>query len=222
LNNNRVKNYFSDIATEFDNHYDNSGSAISRMLDKLLRKGMYERAAETMAQCGNVTDKEILDIGCGSGRQALELARKGAEVTGVDFSAEMIELARNYRRQRQITTARFLCRDFMTYAPYPSFDITIALGVTDYVANPMLLLKKMLSMTTEQMFVSFPAKFSPLALPRKIWLTMRNCPVHFYSRKRLIGIYSSLGIKDYTIISLPVDARIPTDYLVTVKQGRKK
>ena len=36
----------------------------------------------------------ILDVPCGDGRIAIELARRGYEVTGVDFSAEMIGLGR--------------------------------------------------------------------------------------------------------------------------------
>jgi SAM-dependent methyltransferase len=35
----------------------------------------------------------VLDVPCGNGRIAIELARRGYSVTGVDFSAEMISLA---------------------------------------------------------------------------------------------------------------------------------
>jgi len=36
----------------------------------------------------------VLDVGCGPGRHSLELARRGAVVTGVDASPEFVELAR--------------------------------------------------------------------------------------------------------------------------------
>ncbi|MCB0125992.1 MAG: class I SAM-dependent methyltransferase [Caldilineaceae bacterium] len=32
----------------------------------------------------------ILDVGCGTGRHAVELARRGYQVTGLDFSAGML------------------------------------------------------------------------------------------------------------------------------------
>jgi len=36
----------------------------------------------------------LLDVGCGVGRHALELARRGYRVTGVDISAGMLDQAR--------------------------------------------------------------------------------------------------------------------------------
>jgi SAM-dependent methyltransferase len=35
----------------------------------------------------------VLDMGCGTGRHSIELARRGYDVTGVDLSAEMLALA---------------------------------------------------------------------------------------------------------------------------------
>src|SRR5580704_8775617 len=43
---------------------------------------------------GDVGRKEVLDLGCGTGRQTLRLAAKGARVTGVDQSEGMLEKAK--------------------------------------------------------------------------------------------------------------------------------
>jgi SAM-dependent methyltransferase len=37
----------------------------------------------------------VLDAGCGTGRVAIELARRGADVLGVDIDSEMLDAARN-------------------------------------------------------------------------------------------------------------------------------
>ncbi|MGE5225210.1 MAG: class I SAM-dependent methyltransferase [Omnitrophica WOR_2 bacterium] len=40
--------------------------------------------------------EEILDIACGTGRHAIEMAKRGYQVTGVDISADMLGAARDY------------------------------------------------------------------------------------------------------------------------------
>jgi 2-polyprenyl-3-methyl-5-hydroxy-6-metoxy-1,4-benzoquinol methylase len=44
--------------------------------------------------CGDVRDLRVLDLGCGQGWFSRQLAANGAKVTGVDWSAAMIEHAR--------------------------------------------------------------------------------------------------------------------------------
>jgi ubiquinone/menaquinone biosynthesis C-methylase UbiE len=43
---------------------------------------------------GNVKGQRVLDLACGEGYNTRMLARKGAKVTGVDFSKKLVELAR--------------------------------------------------------------------------------------------------------------------------------
>lgn len=47
--------------------------------------------ADFIAAC---SPRTVLDAGCGTGRVAIELARRGFEVTGVDLDADMIAAAR--------------------------------------------------------------------------------------------------------------------------------
>ncbi len=48
-----------------------------------------------VALCGDVAGRRLLDVGCGSGYFAREMARRGARVTGVDIAPRMIEHARS-------------------------------------------------------------------------------------------------------------------------------
>jgi 2-polyprenyl-3-methyl-5-hydroxy-6-metoxy-1,4-benzoquinol methylase len=43
--------------------------------------------------------KAILDIGCGTGRHAIELARRGYSITGIDLSASQLERARQKAKE---------------------------------------------------------------------------------------------------------------------------
>jgi len=216
LGDTKVKEYFENIAEDFDGIYDNRGTILDRFINKVFRKGMYERFGLAVKECGGVEGKSILDIGCGSGRIALALAAKGAEVLGIDYSPKMIELANGYlNRHGRNINARFVCRDFMEdFRSDKLFDITLALGVFDYIANPMPFVKKMRDLTREQMIVSYPARFT-LQMPlRKVWLWTRHCPVHFYTARQLTRMYESIEIKKLKIMTMPIGAKIPTDYLV--------
>ena len=42
----------------------------------------------------------VLDLGCGKGRHALELARRGFSVTGVDRTAQFVDQARQHLKRR--------------------------------------------------------------------------------------------------------------------------
>jgi 2-polyprenyl-3-methyl-5-hydroxy-6-metoxy-1,4-benzoquinol methylase len=57
------------------------------------------------AQC-----REVFEIGCGAGRLARAIAGRGAKVTGLDASPEMIRLAR--QRSRDSARIEFVCGDF--------------------------------------------------------------------------------------------------------------
>lgn len=45
-------------------------------------------------ELGGDTSRHILDVGCGTGRHAIELARRGYRVTGVDLSEAQLQRAR--------------------------------------------------------------------------------------------------------------------------------
>lgn len=69
---------------------------------------------------------KILDIGCGTGRHAIELARRGYTVTGVDLSDSMLQHARKKARNNNVKVQFKQCdaRDL----PYNNqFDLVIML-----------------------------------------------------------------------------------------------
>jgi len=116
-NDENVKKYFEKIAVEFDNIYDNEGNLVTRIVNKFFRRGMYERVTKTLQECGNLENKSVLDIGCGSGRISFKIAEKGGKVTGIDYSNSMIELAKKYQKQLKNSNVEFKCCDFLQDFP---------------------------------------------------------------------------------------------------------
>ena len=196
-----IKEYFERKAKEFDELYDNQGSLFQMMVNKIFRKGLYERAYIALKECGDVREKRILDVGCGSGRISVPLAERGAVIVGIDYSLSMLNLARNFAKERKIEkNVEFKGVDFMSDFNEGLFNITLALGVFDYIQNPIPFLSKMKTLTTEQILASYPARFTPQAPIRKLWLCKRKCPVYFYTKREIGRIYKAIELTNYEII----------------------
>jgi SAM-dependent methyltransferase len=70
--------------------------------------------------------RRILDLPCGQGRHAIELARRGYEVTGVDLSSYMLDVARE-RAQAAGVMVRWLAGDMRAALPGETFDLVLNL-----------------------------------------------------------------------------------------------
>jgi ubiquinone/menaquinone biosynthesis C-methylase UbiE len=213
----KVKDHFDKVAQEFDDIYDNKGTLSTRIINKVFRKAMYERVPIVIQEAHPLRDKSVLDIGCGSGRVSFLLAKEGARVIGIDYAKGMIELAGKYQQQLKLDDkVEFICSDFMRDFPEDKkYDISIAIGVFDYIKDPMPFLNKVKRITKSKIIATYPAKFAFQAPLRKVWLSTRNCPVFFYTVAELKKTYSSLGFEKIKIIPVPERSLLPDVYIVS-------
>lgn len=70
--------------------------------------------------------KNILDIGCGTGRHAVELAKRGYRVTGVDLSESQLAGAREKSQEAHVDV-KFLQRDARELTFDHEFDVALIL-----------------------------------------------------------------------------------------------
>src|SRR5204862_2971441 len=82
-------------------------------------------------------DRRILDVGCGAGWLAGQLARGGAEATGIDISQRAIDLA-----QERNPSATFI-RHSIEELPWPiearSQDVVTTFEVVEHLLRPRCL-----------------------------------------------------------------------------------
>lgn len=83
-------------------------------------------------------NQKILDIGCGAGFLANELAQKGHHVFGIDLSLQSLEIAKKYDKTQRVEYkyANAYCLPFENQ----SFDVVCALDVLEHVHEPQLLI----------------------------------------------------------------------------------
>jgi SAM-dependent methyltransferase len=78
-----------------------------------------------------------LDVGCGVGRWSAELAARGHEVTGVDLSPYMIEVARA-RSAQNAERCSFAVGDVVSLQLGRTFDLILCVTVLQHILDPLL------------------------------------------------------------------------------------
>lgn len=69
----------------------------------------------------------VLDLGCGTGKMTIELARRGYDMTGIDFSPEMLDVARNESEALGLSDKMlWLCQDMTELELYGTVDVTVS------------------------------------------------------------------------------------------------
>jgi magnesium-protoporphyrin O-methyltransferase len=117
----------------------------------------------------NLTGKRVLDAGCGTGAVALELANKGALVTAVDLSPNLIELAKSRIPESDRQNIQFYAGDMLDEA-YGDFDYVIGMdSMIHYCAKDMLVvLEKLSPRVSEKILFTFAPSTLPLEVMIRI------------------------------------------------------
>jgi SAM-dependent methyltransferase len=101
----------------------------------------YERPG-IISLLGDVTGRRVLEIGCGAGLLTSWLVERGAEVTGVDVSPEMVRLAERCAAGK----AKLVVADLgepLSFASDAAYDLVVGSLVLHYVRDWVPLLKEL-------------------------------------------------------------------------------
>jgi trans-aconitate 2-methyltransferase len=101
-----------------------------------------QAARDLLSRIPPLAPRKIVDLGCGPGNSAAMLALyfRGADITGIDTSENMLEAARE-----RLPVARFLLEDLNFWEPEEPVDLIFANAALHFAPDHYKLLPKLMS-----------------------------------------------------------------------------
>lgn len=201
----QLRDHFNRHAADFDRLYDpRRQSPWQRWLNRHFRRDIAERyilALEHVRQSGA---ESVLDVGCGPGHYLAALAKIGVpRLVGIDLSGEMIALARSNPDVGVYRNVELIQANYLEWEPGERFDVILAMGFFDYVAEPVSLLQKMRSEARHSVFAAFPSRHwfrTPFRWTRR---RLQGTRVYFYSDARIRGLARQAGFRAVKLTRIP-------------------
>ncbi|PYR78078.1 MAG: SAM-dependent methyltransferase [Acidobacteria bacterium] len=130
-------------------------------IGRLIADTQEQQIAEFLAP---LAGRQVLDVGTGTGRAAIALARRGAAVTGVDASREMLDVAERRAREADVRVA-FVRGDVhaLDFADR-SFDAVVCLRVLMHTPDWRRSVGELCRVARRQVVFDYPARWSVAAL----------------------------------------------------------
>jgi 2-polyprenyl-6-hydroxyphenyl methylase/3-demethylubiquinone-9 3-methyltransferase len=107
---------------------------------KLLHKLNPVRLEYILSKC-NISNKRVLDIGCGGGILSEQLHKQGAVVTGIDSSSKSITIAKQHAEEKNYNI-KYINKSIFDVTDLDSFDFIVCFEMIEHINKPNELIKK--------------------------------------------------------------------------------
>lgn len=134
-----VTDFFEADAANWDTYYERQD--VFSVIHQLRRS----LALAWVDELSLATGAEVLEVGCGTGLFAIELARRGLRVTAVDAANNMLERARKNLARAGVQGCVTLMQADGEQVPIAAgrFELAVALGLLPWVPSPVDCLREM-------------------------------------------------------------------------------
>lgn len=100
-------------------HLDQTNDGASRKLSVI------DRSVDWLNEVVPAVDfKKVIDLGCGPGLYAERLAKKGYEVTAIDFSKNSIDYARSVAKEQNLAID-YRCESYLSWKEQDQYDLAL-------------------------------------------------------------------------------------------------
>jgi ubiquinone/menaquinone biosynthesis C-methylase UbiE len=149
---------------------------------------------------GALTGAHVLDVGTGTGRAAIGLARAGATVVGVDASSEMLEVARERAAAAGVPVTFDVGDAHALPFPEKHFDGAVSLRVLMHTPDWSRCVGELCRVARRRVMVDFPSLSSLAAIESGARHLRRAAgrPVEAYrvmSERSVVGAFETHGFR---------------------------
>lgn len=167
----------------------------------------------------------VLEVGCGSGLTAVELARRGYSVQAVDLVKEMLDLTLQHAAQAGVSDRIFTSIGDVQRLHFADsiFDLAIAMGVLPYLHSPLAAIREMARVIRPDSCLIFTSDnywrldrildpdWSPLLKPLKhlalsvlnlIGHEQKRMPDYVYSIRELRVLVDSARLQECKVVTV--------------------
>lgn len=160
----------------------------------------------------NITNRKVLDIGCGTGVLGVELRKNGNYIYGVDISAEELSIAKN---RLNFVNQIDIMQDISVLPN--DFDVIIFADILEHMSDPLAILKKFINHLKDrgEIIISVPnvACYNMrLALllgqfNYKDYGLLDNTHLRFFTKKTIRRLIKDAGLQIVKVDVTPFFAR---------------
>ncbi|AJA92882.1 hypothetical protein A7X95_06040 [Candidatus Nitrosopelagicus brevis] len=119
----------------------NQNIKLKKIYDKTFKKKNRVRETDEFKEVLKIdqwTGKTILDVGCGTGKLAYMIAKKGGKVKGIDYSTTAIETALSKYSHPNLSYEKVDVSKKIS----GKYDVIISIGTLEHMDQPYTMLKK--------------------------------------------------------------------------------
>ena len=129
---------------------------------------------------GGVAGRSVLEVGCGRGATLLELARRGANVVGLDYSEEALVVCKRLESRDGIAGRATFVNGDARKLPFPaeSFDFVFSVGLVEHFEDPAAILAEQSRVLRPggYLLVQVPQKYSVYTPLKKVLIRLGKWP----------------------------------------------
>lgn len=134
IKNNPVINFYNSLAGDYDAEQNDPKFQFVRVPEKEL---LLESFKHNLSK-----DFEVLEIGAGTGRFTIEIAKQVKNITALDISANMLEILKDKMKSENLNNISTINDDFLNHHFDWQYDAIVAFSSIEYIKDKDALFKK--------------------------------------------------------------------------------